>query len=293
MQVSIGNKSVGKGFACFVIAEIGINHNGDLGIAKELIDVARVARCDAVKFQIRDVDRLFSRDQLSALKESPWGTTYEQYVRGREFDESEMSMLVYHTMQPDAEILWGASYWACGPSDEYPLPDFIKVQSAAVRDLDHIRMMAEYEIPLVVSTGGATIEDVDRAVELLERVSSQYVLMQCNSTYPTKHSELGLSVIETYKRRYGCPVGFSSHELGISMSTCAVALGANLIERHITLDRTMWGTDHPASLEPQGIIKLVRDIRHLESALGDGKKKVYDGELAKIRTLTNAETTKS
>lgn len=285
MILSIGNKLAGRSHPCFVVAEIGINHNGDLKIAKRLIDIAREAGCDAVKFQIRNIDKLFSKEQLATPKESPWGTTYEDYVRGREFEEEEMAMLVYHTMQPNNEILWGASYWACEPSDNYPSPDFVKVQSAAIRDLEHIRRMASYKLPMIVSTGGASTDDIDKAVSVLERESAEYALMQCNSTYPSKFEELDLRVIETFKKRYACSVGYSGHEKGIAVSTCAVALGADIIERHITLDRTMWGTDHASSIEPDGLKRLIRDIRSLEKAFGSSNKRVYDSEIGKIKML--------
>lgn len=282
MSIKIGNREIGDGHPCFVIAEIGINHNGDISTAMQLIDTAKEAKCDAVKFQIRDVNNLFSREKMRQPKESPWGTTYGEYVRGREFDDGEMGILVYRAID---DLYWGASYWACEPSDEYPAPDFIKVQSVAIRDLDHVAKLLDWDIPMVVSTGGSTIKEIDRAVELLEKHCFAYALMQCNSTYPAKNEELDLAVIETFKQRYGCVVGYSGHELGIAMSTCAVAMGANIIERHITLDRTMWGTDHAASLEPSMITKLVRDIRNLESARGDGTKKIYPGEVEKLRTL--------
>jgi N-acetylneuraminate synthase len=285
MTVTIGSKVIGGGHPVYVIAEIGLNHNGDVELAKRLIDVAARAGADAVKFQKRTPEIATPEHMRDTLRETPWGTmTYLEYRHRVEFGRDEyVEIGDYATMQG---LDWFASPWDV-PSVHF-LEDLNvvahKVASASLTDLEMLAALRETGKPIILSTGMSTIEQIDRALDVLggERV----VLMHATSTYPMEPEEANLRVISTLRDRYaGIPVGYSGHERGLQISLAAVALGAVAVERHITLDRTMWGSDHAASLEPAGLEHLVRDIRVIETALGDGVKRVFPGELAPMAKL--------
>lgn len=283
-SVNIAGRAIGEGQPVFVIAEIGINHNGDVAIAKQLIDVAVQAGCDAVKFQKRTPSICVPPDQASVLRETPWGTmTYLEYKERIEFGKSEFSAIEDHCEAND--IMWFASPWDV-PSVEF-LEGFntpvFKVASACLTDDELLTAIRKTEKPVIMSTGMSSLEEIDHAVSLLDR--NKLLLGQATSTYPCKPEELNLRAIGSLQQRYEVPVGYSGHETGLQTTVAAVALGAVFIERHITLDRAMWGTDHAASVEPQGLTRLVRDIRNVETALGDGKKRVFESEVSVRKKL--------
>lgn len=280
--VSIGNRLVGTNQRVFVIAEIGINHNGDIGLAKQLIEVAVDAGCDAVKFQKRTPELCVPPEQASIQRETPWGTmSYLEYKKRIEFGEAEYNEI--DCFCRDRQILWFASPWDV-PSVAF-LTNFeapvIKIASASLTDLELLDAIRQTARPVILSTGMSSIDEVDRAVSRLDR--EKLILGQATSTYPCRPEELNLRVIATLRDRYRVPIGYSGHETGLQTTIAAVALGAVFVERHITLDRAMWGTDHSASVEPSGLKRLVRDIRVVEQALGDGRKVVYESEVP-IRT---------
>jgi N-acetylneuraminate synthase len=288
MSVSIGGVPVGDGSPVYVIAEIGLNHNGDVAIAKRLIDVAAEAGCQAVKFQKRTPDISTPEHQKNVMRETPWGTmTYLEYRYKVEFDRDQYAEIGAYAASKG--LAWFASPW-----DE-PSVDFLedldvvahKVASASVTDHGLLRRLAATGKPVILSTGMSTMEQIDAAVEVLGR--ENLVLLHATSTYPLPPEEANIRMIPTLKERFaGVPVGYSGHERGLQISLAAVALGAVMVERHITLDRTMWGSDHAASLEPQGLEHLVRDIRIIEQSMGDGVKRVFPGEeapLAKLRRV--------
>jgi len=286
--VDIGGKLVGEGCPVFVIAEIGINHNGDIELAKRLIDAAVLAGCDAVKFQKRTPELCVPPEQRDVPRETPWGImTYMTYRKRTEFDADSYAEIDAYCR--DKPILWLASCW------DQPSVDFIeafdppcyKIASATLTDhelLDHINSKGR---PMVLSTGMSTMEEIRAAVARLD--ASRLLLAHCTSTYPCLPEELNLRVIQTLAAEFDCPVGYSGHEVGLQTTLAAVTLGARFVERHITLDRAMWGTDQAASVEPHGVARLVRDIRVIEKALGDGVKRVYDSERPvrkKLRRVT-------
>lgn len=282
--VRIGHHLVGPGCPVFVIAEIGINHNGDVEIAKQLIDVAADAGCDAVKFQKRTPRICVPADQASILRETPWGTmTYLEYKERIEFGAEEFKIVDDHCNK--RAISWFASPWDV-PSVEF-LQDFstpvFKVASACLTDEPLLREIRSTGKPVIMSTGMSTLDEIDHAVSLLDK--DLLILGQATSTYPCKPEELNLRAIESLRSRYGVPVGYSGHETGLQTTVATVALGAVFVERHITLDRAMWGTDHAASVEPQGLSRLVRDIRTIEKALGDGSKRLYESEISVKKKL--------
>ena len=287
-QVVIGDHTIGDGLPVYVIAEIGLNHNGDVDNAKKLIDVAVDAGAQAVKFQKRTPDIATPEHMKQTPRETPWGTmTYLEYRYRVEFEKPEYTEIAAYAT--DKGVDWFASPW-----DE-PSVDFLeemgvtthKVASASVTDLGMLRKLAATGKPIILSTGMSTLEQIDTAVEILG--TDKLVLMHATSTYPLPAEEANLRTIHTLKERYQVPVGYSGHEPGLQISIAAVALGAVAVERHITLDRTMWGSDHAASLEPHGFKNLVRDIRVIESALGDGVKRVFPGELAPLSKLRRVD----
>jgi N-acetylneuraminate synthase len=268
----------------YIIAEIGINHNGSLENAKRLIDVASLAGCDAVKFQKRNPDVCVPEHQKNVMRETPWGTmTYLEYKYKVEFEKDEYDEIDRYCKEKGVE--WSASPWDLDSLQflsNYEIP-FIKIPSAMLTNEELIRASsrwsAERNKELIVSTGMSTVEEIDKAVEWMREEGTEFALLHCNSSYPAPVDELNLSCIKTLKDRYGCKVGYSGHEFRLGTSVATVMLGAEIIERHITLDRTMWGTDQLSSVEPQGLIKLVRGVRELEQALGDGTIGVTDTEL--------------
>jgi len=285
MTVSIGSHVIGGGKPVYVIAEIGLNHNGDVELAKRLIDVAAAAGANAVKFQKRTPEISTPEHMRDTPRETPWGTmTYLQYRYRVEFDrEQYVEIGDYATL---AGLDWFASPWDV-PSVHF-LEDLSvvahKVASASLTDLELLEALRGTGKPVILSTGMSTIEQIDRALDVLG--TDRVVLMHATSTYPMEPEEANLRVIASLRDRYaGIPVGYSGHERGLQISLAAVALGAVAVERHITLDRTMWGSDHAASLEPAGLEHLVRDIRVIETALGDGVKRVFPGELAPMAKL--------
>lgn len=279
--VKVGNKLIGPGCPCFVIAEIGINHNGDLAVCKKLIDAAVESGCAAVKFQKRTVDVVYTAEEMARPRENPFGSTNGDLKRGLEFDEKQYKEIDAYCKAKG--ILWFSSCWDEGALDfmEKFNPPCYKIASASLTDDELLKYHRSKKRPILLSTGMSTLKQIDHAVEILGK--DNLVILHCTSTYPSKPEELNLSVINTFMERYGVPIGYSGHEVGLSTSFAAAVLGACTVERHITLDRAMWGSDQAASVEPQGFGRLVRDIRVWEEAKGDGVKKVYESELP-IRT---------
>jgi N-acetylneuraminate synthase len=265
----------------YIIAEIGINHNGSLDTAKRLIDIAAASGCDAVKFQKRNPDVCVPEHQKSLARDTPWGRmTYLEYKYKVEFWEKEYDIIDKYCRQQG--IAWSASPWDLDSLEfllQYDVP-FIKIPSAMLTNLELIKASAKSGKKVILSTGMSTEEEIHEAICVLEPGPEMYdyAILHCNSTYPAPIDELNLSCIKTMKEKYACEVGYSGHEFRLGTSVAAVYLGATIIERHITLDRTMWGSDHLSSIEPQGLFKLVSGIRELEQAFGDGKIKVAESE---------------
>ena len=287
-EVRIGDHVVGDGYPCFVIAEIGINHNGDLEIARRLIDVAVEAGCSAVKFQKRTVEVVYSAEELARPRESPFGSTNGDLKYGLEFGREEYEAIDRHCREKG--IPWLASCWDEQSVDfigRFDVPCY-KVASASLTDDDLLRHTRAKDKPIILSTGMSSLEQVDHAVEVLGK--EDLVILHSCSTYPAYYEELNLRVIPVLKERYGVPIGYSGHETGLASSVAAAAMGACVVERHITLDRSMWGSDHAASLEPNGITRLVRDIRLIETSMGDGVKRVIEREFPVIQKLRRVDT---
>src|SRR3954451_11880196 len=288
VPVSIGDVLVGPGRPVYVIGEIGINHNGDIETARQLIEVAAAAGADAVKFQKRTPEISTPADMRGRIRSTPWGgMSYLDYRYRVEFGLPEYRKLMDHAA--DLGLHCFASPW------DVPSVEFMeaagapvhKVASASVTDLELLSALARTGKPVILSTGMSTLEQIDTAVAALG--TENLILMHATSTYPLPPEEANLRTIGTLAERYGVPVGYSGHERGLQISLAAVALGAVCVERHITLDRTMWGSDHAASLEPAGLEHLVRDIRIIEQAMGDGVKRVFPGEeapKARLRRVT-------
>tara|TARA_B100001741_G_C16499324_1_gene573849 strand:- start:212 stop:1075 length:864 start_codon:yes stop_codon:yes gene_type:complete len=277
--MKLGNRTLTKDSNAYIIAEIGINHNGNIDIAKKLIDVAKKAGCDAVKFQKRNPDVCVPEKQKSIMRETPWGyISYLDYKYKVEFEKEEYDINDEYCKKN--EIHWFASPWDVDSVNflsQYDIPA-LKVPSASLNDKELLLAMAKTNIPIIISTGMSTQNEVDEAVSILK--DSQLAVLHCVSTYPTPTNELNLNVIKTFQSKYpNLIIGYSGHETGLSTTYAAVAMGAKIIERHITLDRSMWGTDHSASIEPHGLKTLVSNIRDIESALGDGIKAVTPGEV--------------
>ena len=283
ITVCIGIKNVGENYPCFITAEIGINHNGSMEIVKKLIDAAVVSGCDAVKFQKRTVDVVYSKEELAKLRETPFGKTNGDLKWGLEFGEEEYRAIDEYCRSKN--ILWFASCWDEGSVDfiEQFNPPCYKIASASLTDDALLRHHRRYGRPIILSTGMSTQEEVDHAVEVLG--IEDLILLHCTSTYPSQLEKLNLKTILTFKKRYKIPIGYSGHEVGLAPSLAAAAMGACMIERHITLDRAMWGSDQAASIEPQGFTRLIKDIRAIEKALGDGIKQIYDTEIPIINKL--------
>lgn len=285
----IAHRTVGDDQACFVIAEIGINHNGNLQLAKKLIDMASVAGCDAVKFQKRTVDKVYTAEELAKPRESVFGETNADLKYGLEFSYEDYQEIDRYCK--DKRIIWFASCWEEDSVDfmeQFNLPCY-KIASASLTDEKLIDKVKKTGKPILLSTGMSSIEEIDRAVSLLE--GTDFILYHCTSSYPNEVDEINLQVINTLKDRYKCLVGYSGHEKGILASETAVMLGACSVERHITIDRTLWGSDQAASLEPRGLMLMVRNIRSIPVLLGDGVKKVYDSEIPIRNKLRKTSTT--
>jgi N-acetylneuraminate synthase len=283
VPVLMGNKEVGDGKPCYIVAEIGINHNGDIDLAKRLISVAVGAGCDAVKFQKRTVDVVYTPAELETPRESPFGTTNGDLKRGLEFEFEEYQEIDRYCRE--VKMPWFVSCWDEASVDviaNFDVPCF-KIASASLTDdnlLCHTRAKSK---PIVLSTGMSTLEEIDHAVEVLGK--KDLIILHSCSTYPAYYEELNLRAIQTIRDRYRVPVGYSGHETGLPSSVAAAVLGACMLERHITMDRSMWGSDHAASLEPNGITRLVRDVRLIEKSMGDGVKRVLEREHPIIHKL--------
>ncbi|MBN2304974.1 MAG: N-acetylneuraminate synthase family protein [Anaerolineae bacterium] len=275
--VQIGKHLVGEGQPCFMVAEIGINHNGDMQLAKKLIDASSFTGCDAVKFQKRTVDVVYTAEELARPRENPFGDTNGDLKRGLEFGYEQYAEIDRYCK--DKDILWYGSAWDEASVDflEQFDPPCYKIASASITDDHLLRHHRQYGHPIIISTGMSTMEQIDHAVEVLG--TNDLIILHCTSTYPSKVEELNLAVIYTLRDRYQVPIGYSGHEVGLAPSLAAATMGACMIERHITLDRAMWGSDQAASVEPQGFARMVKDIRAIETAMGDGVKVVYDSEV--------------
>jgi N-acetylneuraminate synthase len=263
----------------YIIAEIGINHNGDMNIAKKLIDIAAVAGCDAVKFQKRNPDVCVPEHQKNVMRDTPWGQmTYLEYKHMVEFGKEQYDEIDAYCKEK--EIAWSASPWDLDSLDflnGYDIP-FIKIPSAMLTNDELLKESVKTGKKIILSVGMSTEEEINHAVGILKG-AKEFALLHCNSTYPAPIEELNLSAIKTLKQKYKCEVGYSGHEFRLGTTVASVYLGASIIERHITLDRTMWGTDHMSSVEPQGLIKLVKGIRELEQAYGDGVIRITDSQV--------------
>lgn len=287
-EVRIGNKFVGDGHPAYIVAEVGINHNGDLEIAKDLIKAAKHAGVDAVKFQKRTPELCVPPEQRGQMRETPWGyITYMDYRYKVEFNEKEYDEIDRYAREIGMD--WFASVW-----DE-PSVDFLerynpiayKVPSASLTDKNLLTHLRKTGRPLILSTGMSTIDQIKSAVALIGE--ENLVITHATSSYPCDPNELNLSMIQTLRNTYHCPIGYSGHEVGLVTSAVAVGLGACMVERHITLDRALWGSDQAASVEPGGFERLVKYIRVTEMAVGDGVKKVYDSEMSSLRKLRRVQ----
>ena len=280
--IEIDGRLVGEGQPCYVIAEAGVNHNGDPDLARRLIDIAADAGADAVKFQKRTPADILTAEALQRPYTVPTslGATYGEHRERLELSAEVYETLIAHARTRGITLL--ASGWDVRSIDfleELGMPAY-KIASADCSNLPLIEYIAKLGKPVLLSTGMSELSEVDEAVATIRRHNDQLVLFQCTSTYPTDNDQLNLRVILTYKARYGCVVGYSGHERGLAPTEAAVAIGANVIERHFTIDRTMIGPDHAASLEPMGLQRLVRNIRNIEKALGSPEKRIMDGERA-------------
>jgi len=284
-EMKIGKKRVGDNHPTYVIAEIGINHNGDVEIAKQMIDAAFRAGVDAVKFQKRTPEECTPPEQQKQMRETPWGyITYLDYRYKVEFGKEEYAEIDRYCKEKG--IAWMVSVWDESSVDfmeQFDTPSY-KLPSASLTDLDLIRKVRTTNKPLILSSGMSTMEQIRKAVDVAG--DGNLGMMHCTSTYPCEPEELNLRMVETLHREFpNIPIGYSGHEVGLVPSTIAVALGACMVERHLTLDRAMWGSDQAASVEPGGFRKLVKYIRVTEQSLGDGVKKVYDSEKEPMKKL--------
>lgn len=286
--IEINGKKIGVGYPVFIVAEIGLNHNGDIAIAKQLIDLAVYNGCDAVKFQKRDPELCVPKEQRNKMRETPWGyITYMEYRYKVEFSREQYEIIDNYCKGKG--ILWSASCWDVNSFkfiSGFDVP-FHKVASAMITNEALLDLLAKDRKPIICSTGMSTLDEIDNAVKILENSGNDFALLHCTSTYPCPLDELNLRMIPTLKNRYEIPIGYSGHEPGLVPTWAAVALGAVIVERHITLDRAMWGSDQAASVEPHGLRRLVSGIRDIEKSLGDGVKRVYEGEIPIRHKLRN------
>lgn len=282
-EIKIGDKLIGDGHPCYLVGEIGINHNGNMDIAKNLITVAKNAGWNAVKFQKRTVEIVYTPEELAKPRENPFGPTNGDLKRGLEFGVGQYQKI--DEFCREMEIPWFASPWD-EPSvdflEKFPIPCY-KIASASLTDDSLLRRVRATGKPIMLSTGMSTYPEVDHAVDILGK--ENLILIHTCSCYPSYYNELNLRLIPELRKRYGLLVGYSGHETGIPSSVAATVLGACVVERHITLDRSMWGSDQAASLEPSGITRLARDIRLVETSMGDGVKRVVDREIAVMKKL--------
>lgn len=285
-EVIVGNKKISDNAPCFIIAEIGINHNGSVDLAKKMIDEAVMAGCDAVKFQKRTVTKVYTPEELDIYRPNYYGSTNRDLKNGLELTFEDYQEIDSYCKTK--KIMWFASCWDLDSVDfieQFDVPCH-KVASALLTDDEMLLRLKKTGKPILLSTGMSTMEEIRHAVKILGE--DNLVLFHCTSTYPTDHNQINLRVIETLKKEFSCPVGYSGHERGLLPSILSVQLGASSVERHITVDRTLWGSDQAASLEPEGLRRMVRDIREVKKVLGDGKKVVYDSEIPVKNKLRKA-----
>lgn len=282
--IKIGNRVVGDGYPIYFVAEIGINHNGDIDIAKQMIDIAIRYGVDAVKFQKRTPELCVPPEQRGQMRDTPWGyISYLDYRYKVEFGQEEYQEIDRYCKEKN--ITWFSSVW------DIPAVDFLqqfnpvcyKIPSASLTDHELLRKLKSLNVPVILSTGMSTMEQIKKSVDVIG--TENLLLTHTTSTYPCEPDELNLRAIQTLKEEFDVPIGYSGHEVGLIPSVIATALGACLIERHITLDRAMWGTDQAASVEPGGVERLVKYLRVTEQALGDGVKRVYDSEKPSLKKL--------
>jgi N-acetylneuraminate synthase len=269
----------------FIIGEIGINHNGNLDIAKNLIDLAKEAGCDAVKFQKRTINLVYTQKSLDSPRESPWGTTQRQQKEGLEFGKEEYDVIDKYCKKKGID--WFASAWDIESQKflrQYDLK-YNKIASPMIVSQDLLHEVANEKKHTFISTGMSMLEDIDKAVKIFKDAKCPYELMHCVSTYPMQDEDANLKCIDTLKERYKCNIGYSGHETGLAISLAAAALGITSLERHITIDRAMYGSDQAASVEPSGLSHLIGSIRKIEKAMGDGNKKMLDKELPIAKKL--------
>jgi len=287
--VELKGRPVGDGCPNYIIAEIGINHNGSLDIAKRLIDVAKAAGCDAVKFQKRTPEKCVPAEVRDKMRETPWGyITYLEYRYKVEFGEEEFTAIDNYCRAQ--KIDWFVSVWDPDSVDfiaKYKTP-CIKIPSASLTDKELLEAIRDSGTPVMLSTGMSNTAQIEAAVKVLG--TDNLLLAHATSTYPCPKEELNLRMITTLREQYPCPIGYSGHEVGLATTCAAVALGASFLERHVTLDRAMWGSDQAASIEPSGLKRLVKDVRNVELAMGDGKKKVYESEVIAASRLRLKDT---
>jgi len=285
-EVIINNRKIGSGNPSYIIAEIGINHNGDIDTAKKLITLAAGAGCDAVKFQKRNPEICVPLNQRDLIRETPWGNiTYFDYKKKIEFGIEEFTEI--DRFCKEVNIPWFASPWDKDSVDfivKFKTP-CIKIPSAKLTDDDLLRHIRKQGIPIILSTGMSSLEQLDHAVDILGK--EDLIILHACSAYPSNYSDLNLRLIPYLRERYDVPVGYSGHETGLPSTVAAVALDACVVERHITLDRAMWGTDHAASLGPSGLNKLVSEIRIVERAMGDTNKRILPSEEPILKKLRN------
>ena len=290
-EIRIGERWVGDGHSTYIVAECGINHNGDINIAKQLIDVAIKAGADAVKFQKREPEVCVPRDQWDAERDTPWGRlSYIDYRHEIEFWHKDYEQIAEHCYE---RIDWFTSAWDL-PSLNFMrqfTPVATKIPSAKLTNDDLVAAARDDGLPVILSTGMSTMAEIGHALEIMRQpliLKTPFAVLHCTSEYPCPNELLNLRMIDAFRHMgafEGIPIGYSGHEVGLATSLAAVAMGACILERHITLDRAMWGTDQSASVEPQGLVRLVKDIRAIESAMGDGKKVITDGERQAMRKL--------
>jgi len=269
----------------FIIAEVGINHNGDISIAKKLIDVAVDAGCDAVKFQKRDIDQVYTKEFLDSSRESPWGNTQRDQKNGIEFGVDEYNQIDQYCRNKGIE--WFASAWDLN-SQKFLRQfncNYNKVASAMIVDHALLKAVAVEKKHTFISTGMSTYSDIKSAIDIFESTECSYELMHTVSTYPMRDEDANLNMIHSLKEKFGCNVGYSGHEVGLAVSYAASALGITSLERHITLNRAMYGSDQSASVEPAGLRQLVGAVRKIEQAMGDGENRVLDEEIPIARKL--------
>ncbi len=269
----------------FIIAEIGINHNGDVGIAKDLIKVAKESGCDAVKFQKRTLENVYSQEELDKQRESPWGTTNREQKEGLEFGQQEFEQIDSYCKELGIE--WFASAWDAESQNFLKQFDlkYNKIASAMMVDSDLLRIVAAEGRHTFISTGMSTLEEIDCAVEIFKKSGCPFEVMHCVSTYPMEDTDANLNCISTLRDRYSCDVGYSGHEVGLAVSYAAAALGITSLERHITLNRSMYGSDQSASIEPPALRNLIGAVRKIECAMGDGQKQILQSEIPIAKKL--------